>query len=163
MRSVTNAADASSRGFEMDFSAHPLPGLSLFGGLGVVDARIGDWISDEMTGGQFDYKDKDLTFAPAYTYNAGMKYSFDTGYYARADILGVGDFYTDAKNIHEIDGYETVNLSLGYQGQSFDLVLWCKNAFDKEYLTNKSPYIGGSTVVEDGAPRSIGMTVSYHF
>jgi iron complex outermembrane receptor protein len=163
MRSVTNAAEAYSRGFEMDFMAQPLKGFSLFGGLGIVDAKIDQWVSDEATGGQFDFKDKDLTFAPAYTYNAGIKYSFDTGYYARADILGVGNFYTNSKNTQEINGYETVNLSIGYQGQSFDIVLWCKNVFDEEYLTNKNTYIGGSTIVEDGAPRSIGTTIAYRF
>ena len=140
MRSVTNAAEASSQGVELEFEARPIQGLSMFGGFGYAEAKIDEWTSDEMLGGTYDYKDKYLTFAPKYTYNAGFQYRHYTGLFGRADILGVGDFYTDAKNTQKINNYEIVNLRLGYEREQFDIVLWGKNVFDKEYLTNKSVY-----------------------
>ncbi len=163
VRSITNAAKAYSRGMELDVQARPLPGLTLSGGLGISDAKIDEWVSDEETGGQYDYEDNYLTFAPKYTFNIGISYTLPSGYFARTDLLGVGDFYTDAKNIHKIDSYEIVNLSVGYQGDSFGVSLWCKNLFDEEYLTNKSEYVGGYTIVEDGKPRTIGTTITYRF
>lgn len=163
VRKITNAAKAHSQGAEMDLNFRLLPGLTIFGGLGISNARIDDWISDETGGGTYDYQDKYLTFAPTYTFNAGIKYSHSSGWYARTDILGVSDFYATPKNTQKIDGYETANLTLGYQGESFGISLWCKNLFDKAYLTNKSEYTGGNTLVIDGQPRTIGTTISYRF
>ena len=163
VRSVTNAAEASSQGFELEFAAHPIQGLSLFGGFGYADAKIDKWISDEMLGGTYDYKDKRLTFSPKHTYSAGIQYRHYMGLFGRADILGVGDFYTDAKNTQKINNYEIVNLRLGFEREHFDIVLWGKNVFDKEYLTSKSVYWGGNTIVQDGAPRTIGVTITYRF
>lgn len=163
VRSVTNAAEASSQGVELEFEARPIQGLSLFGGFGYAEAKIDDWTSDEMLGGTYDYKDKYLPHSPKYTYNAGIQYRHYMGLFGRADILGVGDFYTDAKNTQKINNYEIVNLRLGFEREHFDIVLWGKNVFDKEYLTGKSVYWGGNTVVQDGAPLTVGVTLTYRF
>ena len=113
-------------------------------------------------GGTFNYKNKYLTYSPKYTFNLGVNYSHPTGFFGRVDILGTGPMYTDSKNTTKIDGYETVNLRLGYQGESFDIAVWGKNILDEEYLNMKLPFIGGEHSV-DGQPRTIGMTVTYRF
>lgn len=163
VRKITNAAKAHSQGAELEIKFRPHPGWLLFGGLGISDARIDNWVSDETTGGTYDYQDKHLTFAPTYTFNAGIKYSHVSGYYVRTDITGVSDFYTNAKNTNKIEGYATANLTLGYQGEAFGISVWCKNLFDKAYLTNKNLYTDNNTMVIDGQPRTIGTTISYRF
>ena len=161
VRSITNAAKATSKGFELELEARPAIGWRIFGGIGYADATIDEWVSDEMKGGSFDYSGKRLTYAPQYTYNAGAEYIHTSGLFGRTDLTGVSDFYTDAKNTNKIDGYYLVNLRLGYKSPSFDVALWCKNLFDKEYYTSKSEIVG--TLAEDGAPRSFGVRVTYRF
>lgn len=158
VRMVTNAAKAYSRGVELDLNAQVDSNLNLFAGFGVIDAKIKNWTSRGI-----DFKDKKLTHAPKYTYNLGAKYSFDSGYYSKADILGIGDFYNDAQNDTKIDGYHLVNLGFGYQGEDFDISLWGKNIFDKEYYLSKGVYWANSTTVQDGAPRTFGITLNYYF
>lgn len=164
VRSITNAAKATSKGFELELEARPAVGWRIFGGIGYADATFDDWVSDEPTGGTFDYSGKRLAFSPQYTYNAGAEYIHASGLFGRADLTGVGDFYTDPKNADssKVDGYNLVNLRLGYKSPRFDVALWCKNVFDKEYYTNKLFYSLG-TVVEDGPPRTLGVRVTYRF
>ena len=162
VRSVTNAARASSKGLELEVQARPSQEWKLFGGLGYADARIESWESDEMGGGTYDYSGNRLTYAPEYTYNVGAEYAHSSGLFVRGDLVGVGDFYTDAKNETKVEGYGLVNLRVGYRREAYDVVLWCKNAFDEAYYTSKSYYIGGH-IVGDGAPRTVGLTVTYRF
>jgi iron complex outermembrane receptor protein len=162
VRSITNAAEASSKGFELELRARPHKGWDIFGSFGYTDAVIDEWVSDESTGGTYDYAGNTLSFAPEYTFSAGVQYTHESGVFGRADLIGISDFYSEVKNETEIEGYEFVNLRLGYQGESFDLALWCKNVFDKEYLKNTSYYFGGN-IAEEGYPRTIGMTLTYRF
>lgn len=162
VRNITNAASASSTGLEVELSARPAKGWSLFGGFGYAVATVEDWVSDEMTGGSYDYGGKRLPFAPEYTFNLGAQYDHSSGLYARADVLGVGDFYCDIKNESKVSGYATLNLRLGYKGESFELSAWGKNILNKEYLTSKSYYFGGN-IAEEGEPRSIGLSLAYYF
>lgn len=163
VRSVTNAAKASSRGFELAVDYRPAEGWLLFGNGGYTDARIDEWVSDEMGGGTYDYKDKKLPTAPEYTFNLGAEYAHETGWFGRFDLLGVGRFYSDAKNDVDVDPYEIVNVRLGRRMDSWEVSAWCKNLLNRHYHLNRSPYIGGEIVASDGEPRSIGMTVTYRF
>lgn len=164
VRKITNAAKASSRGLELEVEAQPAKGWRIFSGFGYADAKIDDWVSDETTGGTYDYNGKKLTFAPEYTFNAGVQYMHHTGLFGRIDFMGVGEFYTDAKNeeSNAVDHYELVNMKIGYETESYQIALWVKNILDEDYILSKSYYIGGN-IVQDGEGRSIGMTLSYHF
>ena len=162
VRSITNAAKATSQGFELELALRPAIGWRIFGGIGYADATIDEWVSDEITGGTYDYSGKHLNFVPQYTYNVGAEYSHASGFFGRADLTGVSDFYIDEKNEGKVSGHELVNLRLGYKSPSFEVALWCKNLFDNEYYLNKTSYIIG-TMVSDGPPRSIGVRVTYRF
>jgi iron complex outermembrane receptor protein len=162
LRDIANAAKASSKGFELEITARPVPGWQVFAGIGYADAQFEDWESEQTTSGPFDFEGKTLPHAPEYTFNAGVQYNHSSGFFGRVDVTGLGDYYTDARNTVKVDGYETVNLKLGFEGESFQVSLWCKNVFDEAYFTTKSNYIGGHTA-QDGAPRIIGSTFIYRF
>jgi iron complex outermembrane receptor protein len=108
---------------------------------------------------------KRLPNAPSYTYNLGAMYRHDSGFFGRVDLNGVGDMYTDAQNteITKIESYQLVNLRLGYETESLSLVLWAKNLFDKDYYTVTYAWRDGSVLAGDGAPRSVGLTLTYRF
>jgi len=157
VRNITNAAKAISKGLELDLMYKPNSNINIYAGLGITKTEVDEW-----TTATFDYKGKKLSHAPKYTYNLGLEYFFNSDYFVKTDILGVGDFYTDAKNMDKIDGYTTVNMSLNYIGEEWDFSLWAKNIFDKEYVTSKGTYILGN-IAEDGEPRTIGFKITYNF
>lgn len=158
VRAVTNAAKASSRGFELEVQARPFKGWSLFGGIGYADATIDDWVSESGV----DYGGNRLSYAPRCTYNAAVQYDHESGYFGRVDMLGISGFYTNADNDAYVDGYRLFNLRLGRKSETFDVALWSKNIFDKRYRHSKSYYFGGN-IAEEGAPRSFGTTITYYF
>ncbi len=166
-RDVTNAAEASSQGFEVEIKAKPLPGLDLFAGVGYTRSRFDDWVAtvppspSNPQPSSFDYKGNSLANAPEYTFHLGAQYRAANGLFCRADLLGTGDYYYDPENTQKVDGYEVVNMRIGYEQENFDIVLWADNVFDKHYLTSKFRYLG--TLVNDGAPRSVGVRFTYRF
>ena len=163
VRSITNAAQAYSRGSELDIRFRLAPGFTLFGAAGYNEARIDEWLSHESDGTRFDYHNKRLPFAPTFTYNVGLDYTHGSGFFLRADLVGVGDFYSDSKNDQKIDGYETVNVHVGYQWESVEAVLYAKNLLDEEYYTNRSVYLAGTSIAEEGAPRTIGLRLTWRY
>ena len=164
---IRNAAEAHSMGVELEVQARPMRGLDLFAGFGYTEAEFDDWIATEMDMATYqlvtyDYKDKDLPNAPEYTYNLGVQYRHEIGFFGRVDLLGTGKFYGDSKNLVEQDSYELVNLRLGYEREHFDIMFWCKNLFDEEYATSKFIW-GADEMSVDGDPRMFGATVTYRF
>lgn len=163
---ITNAASAHSKGLELEFQARPMRGLDIFGGFGYTDSQFDDFTTTEMISRtqvvQRDYSGNHLPFAPQYTYNLGAQYRNPIGIFARIDLFGTGKFYGDYANTAKQDAYQLVNLRLGYEGGHFDVMFWCKNLFDQEYLTYVMP-VGPYDVGVDGPPRTIGVTLNYRF
>ena len=167
MRKITNAAEAYSMGVELELQARPMQGLDLFAGFGYTEAEFDDWTATEMDMMTqqlvtYDYEGKDLPNAPEYTYNLGVQYRHEIGFFGRVDLLGTGKFYGDSKNLAEQDSYELVNLRLGYEREHFDIVCWCKNLFDERYATMKVIW-GADEMCVDGEPRMFGATLTYRF
>lgn len=164
IRKISNAAEASSKGFEVELTARPTGGWQFFAGLGYTKAEFDKWVSNQSDGSTFDFESKKLPYSPDYTYNAGAQYNHSSGLFGRADITGVSSFYTQAKNTKssEVDGYKTVNVKLGYDMEDFQISIWSKNIFAEDYIVTKSYYVGGHSV-QDGEPRTIGTTIAYRF
>ena len=160
---TVNAGKTHSLGFEADVRARPVKGLELFGGLGYVESKVDEWVATEFDWNTFqyvttNYEDKDLPHVPKYTYNLGVQYRHENGFFGRIDLLGTGRFYSDAKNTNKQDAYELVNLRAGYESKHFDLVLWCENLFDKEYTLDP-----GMIAAIDGKPLTLGITLTGRF
>jgi iron complex outermembrane receptor protein len=151
----------------LELQARPVNGLDLIAGFGYTDTEVDDWVATEFNKGtsrfeQYDYTGNDLPNAPEYTYNLGVQYRHQCGFFGRADLLGIGNFYFDAKNKLKENAYQIVNLRMGYEGESFDIILWCKNLFDKEFETMKVNW-GGNELGQDGEPRMFGVKMTYRF
>jgi len=160
-QSIKNAAKAHTQGAELEIQAKPLRNLDLFAGFGYTEAKIDTWVSN-VGGTEYDYGDKDLIYVPGYKYNIGVQYRHPAGLMARADLMTVGDFHTDNKNILKHDAYSMVNLRLGYETEHYDLIVWAKNVFDESYFRYQTPF-GSNVLVSDGDPRTFGVTVNYRF
>lgn len=104
---------------------------------------------------------------PDYTYSLGTQYHHESGIFGRVDFLGTGEIYGNVQNDYHVKfgDYYLVNLPVGYESEQYDVILWCKNAFDEEYYTSTFDY--GATepigVACNGEPRTVGITVTYRF
>ena len=174
---IKNAAEATNLGFEIEALARPVCGLEIIGGFGYLDAEFDEFtdpIYDPVTGakiGEKNYKDKELTFAPEYSYNLAVQYRYplfnSNTLFSRLELQGVGDFYYDFDNEKKESSYEIVNAKLGYEGEykgyGFDLYLWGKNIFDKEYSTSAWGTDQMGWFARAGAPQTFGVTLTGRF
>ena len=152
---LTNAAEATGKGVELEITARPCDGLALMAGFGYSHIEF-----DEFKDVLGDYKDNKNPYAPEYTFNLGAQYRHDSGFYARCDLIGYGKMYFDKANDYSRDAYEIVNAKIGYEAEDFDIYLYGKNLFDKKYDSDE--YFGGFyTVYSD--PGEVGLQVVYRF
>ncbi|MCP4119508.1 MAG: TonB-dependent receptor [Desulfobacteraceae bacterium] len=152
---ITNAAKASGYGAEIDMRMLVTTGLNLFANFGFSDIEF-----DEFSDAKGDYKGNKNTYSPAYTFSVGAKYRMGNGFYAGADVVSYGKMYFDRANNDSRDSYELVNAKIGYEAESWDVYLYGKNIFDKEY--NSYNYFGGFCNLYS-EPREVGVKLSYRF
>jgi iron complex outermembrane receptor protein len=158
---INNAAEAHSKGIELELRARLSRGLDLFGSFGYIDAEIDDW-----NAGSSDFSGNEIPNTPEYTYNLGGQYRTVNGFFCRADLLGTGGMYGNVQNDSHVklDAYELLNLRCGYESDHYDIVFWCKNVFDKEYYASAFDYGAPNEaigVAQNGEPRSIGVSVTF--
>jgi iron complex outermembrane receptor protein len=152
---TTNAAEATSKGVELEITARVTDGLSLMGGFGYTDIEF-----DKFSDARGNYEGNKNPFAPEYTFNLGAQYRHTSGFYARADLIGYGEMFFDAANDYSRDPYEIVNAKIGYEANNFDVYLYAKNLFDEKY--DSAGYYGGSYVVYS-EPGEVGLQAVYRF
>lgn len=152
---MTNAAEASAQGIELEMTATVMEGMTLMAGFGYNDIEF-----DQFKDIKGDYKGNKNPFAPEYTFNVGAQYRHDSGVYTRADLIGYGKTYLDKANEYSRDAYEIVNTKIGYEAENFDIYLYAKNLFDKEY--DLEGYYGGAYTIYS-EPREIGLQAVYRF
>lgn len=158
----TNAAETHTRGFELDGQYQLTPEVQLTAGFGYADAEVDEW-KTTVGGTPVDYSGNKLPWAPEFTYNLGVAYKRQNGFFALADFLGTGRQYFDAANELKDGDYQTVNLRTGYQREDIEFSLWCDNLFGEAYSVKKLKSGAGFTLTEDGAPRTFGFTVNWRF
>ena len=152
---LTNAAEATGKGFELEMKALVTNGLTLMASFGYNDIEF-----DEFKDASGDYKGNKNPYAPAYTFSIGAQYRHGSGFYVRGDVIGYGKMYFDSANEYSRDPYHIVNAKVGYEKEHFDVYLYGKNIFDKEY--NSYGYYGGYyTIYSD--PGEVGVQVVYRF
>jgi len=151
----TNAAKATSKGIETSLNFQATDAINLFMGASYNNVKF-----DEYHNGKVNYSGNKNTFAPKYNFNLGVTYRAEQGYYASTDISGYGDMYLDSANKYKRDAYELVNAKIGYESDNYDIYLYGKNIFDKEYDLNG---LWGGVYNVYSPPRQIGVQLAYKF
>lgn len=183
-----NAASARVKGLDAELIATPVRGLTLRGGLNLLDGQYGAFPNAPFTlpapaicgnppvqapgprtGGNAtcsgDASGNRMIQAPKFTYNLGANYKLETG---------VGDFTADVGLYHnsgyffEPDNrlrqrpYSVVNAQLSWMPvQHYRVSLWANNILGEKYFTYLS-----STVTDaytPAAPSTYGATLAFDF
>lgn len=160
---INNAGQVHTCGGELSIQAEPLPGLSTFANLGILKTEIDQWSYASKTG-TINYKGNKLPYSPEYTFSLGSTYRLGNGLFMGGDITGTGAFYGDPANRMKQKAFELVNLRIGYETESFDLVFWCKNLCNQRYFTILDEMMNtGVLKAVEGNPRTMGVTLRYRF
>ena len=159
---VSNAAQGTSAGLDLNVSAAPWEFLMLSGGLQYLDA--------EYTEGELDELNLDVPYAPDWSGNiaATLLLPLANGVsYLRSDYSFMGNHFTNATyQAASVRQDQTlINVRLGWRNAAWDAALWVKNATDQAYSS-----LSGAPIAYSGteaewlqAPRTYGVTVRYTF
>jgi len=163
---IANAAGATNQGVEFELSARPVPGVDIFGGVGVTHARF----SDGSVSNGVDVSGNRLANAPGHTADAGVQYAHPVWRAAslvlRGEVVRYGDYQYDDANTMGQSAYAIANFRAGLRGKRLYGEAWVRNAFDTEYVPIAFPYPGlapSGFVGESGAPRTFGLRVGVTF
>lgn len=133
---ISNAAEGSNRGLELEVDYRPVESLSLFANLGILDTRFDDFINNNGE----DLSGEPQAHAPDYQFFAGAEYRFAPGWYLRVEAEGKDSFLFSNSNRFvpepddvRSDAYELWNASVGYESEHWKLKLWGRNLTDQDY------------------------------
>ncbi len=153
---MSNAAEATSKGLELELEALLTNEITLFTSLGLNKTTF-----DSFTESGKDYSGNYNPYAPKYNFNIGLQYRANNGFYGRVDVNGYGKTFYDKENIYAKDAYELVNLKVGYELDKFDVYLYANNLFDEKYDATNAYFYGTTTVYKES--REIGVQLTYRF
>ena len=168
--SISNAANASVKGAELEVTAIPITGLNLTAHASRLDAKYSDYpnapLAAALGTGTINATGNYLDAAPPWsTYLAG-RYDWPVGpgdAYVRAEYSWQDRVYYDPSNfLSQSQGaYGLVNLYTGYNfaGDAWQVQLWVKNLTDKQYIFGAAAN-GLVPTGEAGAPRTYGFRVT---
>jgi len=183
LRVVTTIDELNIQGFEADFAWQASEMISVFGGIGLMDSEIEKNINRPLSVGN------PVPQAPEETYNLGVQFDTPVGnsldLYLRADWQHVGEMWFHTLQTEPVpniwrafgfgpvstdfskskrDAYDTLNLRVGLDGESWSLAAWARNLTDEEYLEEviPAPEFGGS-FNHQAHGVSYGLDLQYRF
>lgn len=156
---ILNADEVTSRGVEIDGAWAPIDGLTFRGTFGYVDAQF-DRFTDPFTSANL--KGRDVPFVPEYTGSFGVRYDFQSGFYAQTSVRAAGQTKFDAANSAAFTegAYITWDAEIGYITEHFSVALYGRNLMDEEYYTFINPQIAAGS---PGDPQQFGIRVRTTF
>ena len=159
---VSNAAEGTSTGVDLNFSAAPWEFLMLSGGLQYLDA--------EYTKGSLRELNFDVPYAPTWSGNVSATFLLPIAEgvaYLRGDYSYMSDHFSNPTYQPESieQDKNLVNARVGWRNDSWDAALWVRNATDEAYATLSAAPLAysGTEAYFLEAPRTWGATVRYNF
>jgi len=174
---IANIPGVRSRGFEGDLSIAPSERLSFYASAAYADTTYSDYPNAPQAperlniGGFQDLTGAQLPGVPKFTYTLGGDTSAplgalggrDLSLYGHADFSHRSSFDTSSSNSRyaDVPGYGIANARIGIRTEDglFDLSIWARNLFDKNYFQTLSAANTGIVTALIGEPRTIGATL----
>ncbi|MWV26472.1 TonB-dependent receptor [Aurantiacibacter rhizosphaerae] len=161
-----NVGSAEVKGFELEFSAYPVDGLSLDGGIAYLDFQYTDTGTSGLTG------DEITPYTPEWSGSLGIQYDYDFSggsMMARLDGAYQSKIFTEANNSiwSRIDSRFLANARVAYTtpDEDWTVALEVRNLLDKYYYLSVSDVTGSLGVVTGvpGMPRTFAVSVQRDF
>ena len=182
-RTIANAGQSESKGFEVSLKYVPYDNLSFFAEYGLADARFVKYETEEVIGQDTvrSFAGNQVPFAPKHTLSVGASYvhhlpygSFIDRVVGNIQYAGVGRIYwTESnENVHGEELYQPfyglTNASVAAQKGAFGLEFWVENLFGTKYnsfLFEAADMVTDETniFVQRGQPTRFGATLRYTF
>jgi len=156
---VFNAEEAEIYGAEFETTIEITPTLDFLGSIGYTHATLTRYI-DPVSGA--DLSGVDAPFVPEFDAVAALDYHLDNGFFARVEMVALGNVKFDDFNreLFQESAYVLLNSAVGYRKDKWSVALYGSNLADKEYYTNMNPEIRTGAV---GIPREYGVRVGLEF
>lgn len=157
---IVNADEVTSRGVELDLAWSPVERLTVRGSVGYVNAEF-DSYTDPFTPGA-NFNGKEVPFVPEYTGSAGIRYDFDSGFFAQTSARVAGPTRFDAANTGTFtqDAYFIWDAEIGYTTDRFTIALFGRNLLDEQYYSFINPQIAAGS---PGDPQLFGLRLRTAF
>ena len=167
---IRNAAKSRIEGFELEFDAQPVRGLTLSAGVGYLDARYTD--VNLISGTASVTLDDALQNAPDWTLSGSAAYDIDLSGVGtltpRVDWSYRSEIANDAANTPQLiqEGYHLLNASIGLLTTDDRILLRAevRNITDEVYLVaGYNDEFGGVIQGLYGRPREWAISASFEF
>ncbi len=162
-----NAAEATTKGFELELSTRPLDGLQVLASYAYLDARYTDFYrnqQDSRTGNR-------LRNAPKHSAAIRLQYT-----HTLSDRLNLNWRYSHSyqdKRYQEPENMDSAaipahdvanfNLDLEANDQSWRVSFWVDNLWNETYLLHNFPIGTITNPATPAPPRRYGVTISYWY
>ncbi|NIB40837.1 TonB-dependent receptor [Pseudomaricurvus alkylphenolicus] len=174
---ITNLAEATLRGLELEVTAIVTENLKLEFAGGYLDDTIESVVGDRLTTGGgnttfFIDTSSELPNTPKWNFNLGLSHfkSFTGGgaLRSRLDWIWTDDQYFRIENTEDMmqQAYSRLNASVTYLEpmDRWDLTLGVRNLTDKDYSTAGGiTTVAGSNTANVSRPRELYLKFQYHF
>jgi iron complex outermembrane receptor protein len=171
-----NAASARTKGFEVEFRAQPVEGISLNADLTYLDAKFQTFVTGHPARpelGQIDLSGNRLVNAPKWAANAGAEFDLPVGLPGRLSLRGDMAYsgrvyFTEFNELSTSQkAVATFDLSLLYESDSgWRASIFAKNIGNEKVVSNKFIAAAATGYAINGgfkAPRTYGVRVGYSF
>lgn len=177
---ITNAADATIRGAELEFTWLASADLMLGLTASYIDAQYNEFMDISQVQGvaqEFDRSGEDFSYLPRETYSWFAQYSLHTDFATITPRLSgayKGEIYmgTDVEAVENpvsyLEGYTVWNLRVAVEPQAVDgleLALSVNNLLDEDYFASGGISVNGigSAFLVPGKQRTIAAQLRYEF
>ncbi|WP_422368588.1 TonB-dependent receptor [Pelagibius sp.] len=167
--SVIENIDTETYGIELATAVRPLEGLTLSGGLALLQTEIVESDDPTVAAGN------EIPFAPEVSFDLAAQYerpldlfSFEGDVFGRAEYQYVGTRTVDPQNRFDLGAFDIVNLRAGWGSERVSIYGFVTNLFDEEYAETAFSF-GASLAGErvsvgvPGQPRRFGIGAKIRF
>ncbi|MEM9396294.1 MAG: TonB-dependent receptor [Pseudomonadota bacterium] len=160
-----NAASGSNLGLEWELRAAATERLQLYFNLGLLATEFQDYINADGR----DLSGRDQAHAPNWQFASGLSYQFAKGITFDLQWEGRDSFFWSDRHDERSGTYSLWHSRISYQSKAWELALWGRNLFDKDYFVRgfgsfgNDPRNGYITeeYVQFGEPNHWGISFEY--
>ena len=161
-----NAASGNNIGIELEAGWQVTTELEIYGAIGLLDTEYDGFIDADGN----DKSGDEQAHAPSYQFNLGLNYQLSDHLLVNISVDGKDEFLFSDSHQEKSEAIEVVNISVSYSQDDWQVELWARNLFDKEYAT-RGFYFGNDPRDEYSAkayyqlaePAVFGATFDYAF